>query len=662
MARQKFHRDRVYQIVGEPGPGSIAVGYVRYSSELQDPATIVTQKRRITEFAEKKGWKIVRWYEEPEQSAKYEDIEDRPVFAQLLEEVRTQRFQVVLCYMNNRWSRNVAIAYSSLSRLRRLRVWWATADGLWDIDRVQQDGFDIAFAVDTQMNASYVRQLSKRTIDGWEDRAREGYHVGYVPFGYLPPEYPKAPDHAPSTWRPPRMPVRPNPVTFPALVRIGELAAQGWSDSAIADELDNYISRTPRFGERHLSKDTIASIRRSWFPREFAPGCGYGTIETPSGELVEGKHQAAWPYDLWQRMIEVKAGQYRRPRREAQRRVYEFSRIIVCAACRRPLRIGRSGGSETTYYKDTSAERKLDCAALGILWVKNATVVCQFGDVLGSFVLPPQWREAIAERCRDGMGSDDSAERIRLRRVELEAEQERLMALYVKGYISEEKLDTQMEPIRAELFTLPVPVERTADEMVQAALSVGETFSGMADYWMEATLEERRDIVWSLLTLEGLIYDLERRVIVGLVPRPSVLPVLALGLESTGQWEQREAGLWLRSEYLPPKLQRDNPHFPPAQLPSLVPAQQEEALALIKQGMSVRRVARHFGVSHMSVHRLVQKASIPLQSSAKLTSAQQEEVLALARQGVSLRQIAKQFGVNPESVRRLVRRRTKSRE
>jgi len=260
------------------------------------------------------------------------------------------------------------------------------------------------------------------------------------------------------------------------------------------------------------------------------------------------------------------------------------------------------------------------------------------------------------------MVSDDSAERIRLRRAELEAEQERLMALYVKGYISEEKLDTQMEPIRAELFTLPVPVERTADEMVQAALSVGETFSGMADYWMEATLEERRDIVWSLLTLEGLIYDLERRVIVGLVPRPSVLPVLALGLESTGQWEQREAGLWLRSEYLPAKLQGDNPHFPPAQLPSLVPAQQEEALALIKQGMSVRRVARHFGVSHMSVHRLVQKASIPLQSSAKLTSAQQEEVVALARGGVSLRQIAKQFGVNPESVRRLVRRRTKSRE
>lgn len=46
------------------------------------------------------------------------------------------------------------------------------------------------------MNGAYVRQLSKRTIDRKEDRAREGFHNGWVPFGYLPPEYPKAPDGA----------------------------------------------------------------------------------------------------------------------------------------------------------------------------------------------------------------------------------------------------------------------------------------------------------------------------------------------------------------------------------------------------------------------------------------------------------------------------------
>jgi len=36
MPRQKLHRDRVYQFVGEPGLGSIVAGYVHYSSELQE--------------------------------------------------------------------------------------------------------------------------------------------------------------------------------------------------------------------------------------------------------------------------------------------------------------------------------------------------------------------------------------------------------------------------------------------------------------------------------------------------------------------------------------------------------------------------------------------------------------------------------------------------
>jgi hypothetical protein len=67
----------------------------------------------------------------------------------------------------------------------------------------------------------------------------------------------------------------------------------------------------------HDNKDEHV-IKRS-FPnapstgKKIAPGCGHGTIVTPSGDLVEGKHQAAWPYELWNRMDEVKMSQFRRP-------------------------------------------------------------------------------------------------------------------------------------------------------------------------------------------------------------------------------------------------------------------------------------------------------------------------------------------------------------
>jgi len=438
-------------------------------------------------------------------------------------------------------------------------------------------------------------------------------------------------------------------------VRIGELTAQGWTDRAIADELEGYMSKTARFGERMLTKDTVAAIRRLHFPREFAPGCGHGTIVTPSGDLVEGKHQAAWQYELWNRMDEVKMSQFRRPTKDAQRRPHEFSRIIVCSACRRPLRVMLPRG--IPYYKDTSKVRKLNCSIPESLSVRASIVIYQFGDILRSVELPAAWREAIAERCALEMREDGDTERVKQRRVELRAEQQRLVTTFTKGYITEEFLDAQMERIRSELFALPIPVEQNAEAVTRAAISSGETLADMAGYWSEATAEERRDIVGGLLTVEGLIYDLERQVIIGLLPRPSVLPVLVLGLEKTGKWEQRERGLWLRNDYWPPKRDLDKRHLPPPAHPSLSPAQREEAVRLLQQpGMSIRQVAHTLGTSRGTIHRLVEQEGIELQISQKLTVEQRAEAFHLLDTGVSLRQVARRFGVNAESLRRLVRR------
>lgn len=152
-----------------------------------------------------------------------------------------------------------------------------------------------------------------------------------------------------------------------------------------------------------------------------------------------------------------------------------------------------------------------------------------------------------------------------------------------------------------------MPLTRSVDEMTQVIISAGETLVDMADYWMEATAEERRDIVWSLFPLDGLISDLEHQSIIGLLPRESILPVLTLGLEQTERWGQRDQGLWLCSEYLPPKRECEDPHLPPPQPSSLTPEQRREALVMVEQGMSLRGVARHFGTLYESIRRLLKK-------------------------------------------------------
>jgi transposase len=445
-------------------------------------------------------------------------------------------------------------------------------------------------------------------------------------------------------------------VNFPALVRIGELAAQGWTDQAIAAALPGYTTKSPRFGSRPLTKDTIAAIRGSWFPREFAPGSGKGTVETPAGELVEGLHPAAWPYELWQRMVEAKAGQYHRPRVEAQRRAHAFSRIIVCASCRRPLRVTSSKG--VAYYKDTSLVRRLSCGAYGCLSVKGAVVLEQFGAVLASVTLPEQWREAVATRLQSTT-TDTAHERTRTRRAELEAEQKRLALAFTKGVISEETLDEQVGRIRAELVTLPLPQTRDTASVTQAALDAGETLADMASYWGEATAEERRDMVWALLVLEGLVYDLERQGIVGLVPRPDTLPVLALGLGE--QWEQRaDGGLWLRDGatggHLRPSGLEDKPPFRSSNLRTQL---REEALARLRAGQSPQQVADHFGVSYWVILRLLKRhdpAKLPAQQQPKLTPEQQAEARRMLADGMTLRQVGRQFGVSYGAIWRLTKR------
>src|SRR5258708_23633431 len=124
-------------------------------------------------------------------------------------------------------------------------------------------------------------------------------------------------------------------------------------------------------------------------------------------------------------MIEVKASQYRRPTKEAQKRPHEFSRIIVCAACRRPLRVG-FGSNSLPYYRDTSLERKLLCSAIGNLTVRSSLVAVQFGDILRSVELPATWREAIVERCEAANGGGGAEnERDHSARAELASEPKR---------------------------------------------------------------------------------------------------------------------------------------------------------------------------------------------------------------------------------------------
>jgi DNA invertase Pin-like site-specific DNA recombinase len=142
--KRKFH----WELLSEPGSGISAVGYVRhrpkYPGSLVSEISVEEQKPIIEEYAKGKGWKIVRWYEESPQEANNEERAQRPAMTQLLKDVGTD-FQVVLCYDAGCWARHGIVACYLLDPLHEHRIWWATSDGRWDLNKVFQEMFGFCY-------------------------------------------------------------------------------------------------------------------------------------------------------------------------------------------------------------------------------------------------------------------------------------------------------------------------------------------------------------------------------------------------------------------------------------------------------------------------------------------------------------------------------------
>jgi DNA invertase Pin-like site-specific DNA recombinase len=93
------------------------------------------------------------------------------VFAQLLADAGI-KFDAVLVFDTSRWSRNVAVTHKSLSILRQRGVWWETVDESWNIDQIQEPGHSLSFGLTAQVDSDHLISISKKTIDGKENRAR----------------------------------------------------------------------------------------------------------------------------------------------------------------------------------------------------------------------------------------------------------------------------------------------------------------------------------------------------------------------------------------------------------------------------------------------------------------------------------------------------------
>jgi DNA invertase Pin-like site-specific DNA recombinase len=147
--RHHQRRPSKWATIPEPSPGARYRGYLRYSEKdakdrRDDQTTFLMQKAEIDAYAKARGWVWAGWDEEPAVTGAAEEIALRPAFQKHLDDAAAGRFEVSLCHVSDRWARDTEIAVGSLKRLRRAGVYWATADGKWDVNKVIADGHSVA--------------------------------------------------------------------------------------------------------------------------------------------------------------------------------------------------------------------------------------------------------------------------------------------------------------------------------------------------------------------------------------------------------------------------------------------------------------------------------------------------------------------------------------
>ena len=301
-----------------------AVIYARFSSSRQREESIEGQVKECKAFAEYKGYEVLKVYADRAISGR---TADRPEFQQMVEDSKEKKFQYVIVYTFDRFSRD---SYASAMYKHKLKT-----NGVRVLSAKEQTDDSPAGVLMERVFEGFAEyyslELAQKVKRGMSLNASKGiWPSGAAPFGYKKDEQGK---------------LVQNPQQIPALIRVFEMAAQDYQFKEIADYLNIQGFRSPNARGKGvftydrvktILKNPIAAGRFVWNDITIE---NYNNCQVIPEEL----------FDTVQKRLKIK-------RRVGTKTIanpsnYALSRKIFCGNCGRPMN-GSSGTSHTkeTYY------------------------------------------------------------------------------------------------------------------------------------------------------------------------------------------------------------------------------------------------------------------------------------------------------------------------
>jgi site-specific DNA recombinase len=385
-----------------------AVIYARVSSKEQEKEgfSIPAQLKLLKEYAATNGFVVAQ---------EYIDIETA-------KQTGRAAFGQMVAYLKAHLSVRVMLVEKTDRLYRNLKD-WVTVDEL-DVEmhfpkegvvlsRESRSSEKFMHGIKVLMAKNYIDNLSEEARKGMQEKAEQGIWPTKAPLGYRNITGPDG-----------KKVIAADPALSPIVARLFEWYARGdISLKEAAREAHAAGLTYPKSGAK-VPVSTVHTILRNrlytgWFEW--------------NGKLIQGKHEALVPVELWERVQGVLDGRFAKKGKRG-RHDFAFSGLLACHACGCAI-VGEIKKERYVYYHCTGYADKCrgNPASCRRKYVREESLEAQFTELLGRL----KFDDEVLEWVRDALHASHADERreheeaIKRHQAEHKRLQDRINAMYV---------------------------------------------------------------------------------------------------------------------------------------------------------------------------------------------------------------------------------------
>lgn len=152
--------------------------YARVSKKREDGISIDAQINSLKSYIKKKKWTLYKEYVDESESG---STINRPQFKRLLEEAIEGKFNVILVYKIDRFSRNLRDIILTLDKLANYNIEFISITQPFDTTDAMGKAFMRIIAVFAELERDIIRE---RVSFSMAEKAKKGHAQHRAPFGY----------------------------------------------------------------------------------------------------------------------------------------------------------------------------------------------------------------------------------------------------------------------------------------------------------------------------------------------------------------------------------------------------------------------------------------------------------------------------------------------